>query len=181
LQLNWSRIFPAEVKERKQFDTKDIAALKDFLPSAGEYYNRKVETYWYKGSSEYTTRRYFLGFSEINYAVLRFKSKQSMIDWDKRFARIGVREGWRAGEIFKNERLLKPAIVSELPPPEGLIALHVDFSAGNYIVLTGGNQHKYLASKLQGLTDSQMKTTVQAVAKELKRRALLPEGKKQTP
>lgn len=147
--------------------------------SAGEDYNSKAETYWYKGSFGYTTQRFFSGFSEVNYTVLRFKSRKSLIEWDNRFARIGVREGWRAGEIFKNEKLLKPNVVSELPPAKGLIALHVDSSVRNFVILTGGNQHKYLTNKPRGLSDNQMKATVQAVAKELKRRALLSEREKQ--
>ena len=164
----------------KPFDLKNPAVLKGFTPVADEFYNKKPEAFWYKGSSRFITKRFFHGFSEVNYTVLRFSSRQAMVDWDARFARIGIRTGWRVGDVFKNGAFLTPKVaseipVSQMPGPTGLVALHLDFSVGNTVVLVGGNQHKIEAqigtTPPQGLTDAQLTRTVQAVAQELKRQA----------
>jgi hypothetical protein len=34
---------------------------------------------------------------------------------------------------------MKPKVVSEMPGRDGLIALHLDFSVGNTVILVGGN------------------------------------------
>jgi hypothetical protein len=90
-----------ERTERKQFDLTDLPVLKNFVPTAGEYYNKKAQTFWYKGTAGYLVQRYSYGFSEVNYSVLRFSSRRAMKDWDARFDRIGIRSDWRAGVVFR--------------------------------------------------------------------------------